>query len=287
MKFGTGKYTYELVQGWPQIPTGWELGWIPGVAIDSQDRVYAFCRGDRPVVVFDCEGGFQFSWGEEVLKGAHGIYLDANDDVYCVDWIAHVVRKFTPDGQLLLTIGREDHPGEDGEPLNRPTDAAVSPSGEIYVSDGYGNARVHKFSPTGELLLSWGTPGDGPGQFDLPHAIWVDSRGRVLVADRENNRIQIFNSDGEFLGQWTDLLRPSDLFIDGDDIIYVAELDGRVSILDLDGEVQARWGLESDGIPSPFIGLPHEIWVDSHGDLYVSEVQENHRLLKFARCVSS
>lgn len=284
MKVGTGKYTYELVQDWGEVPAGWELGWIPGVAVDSLDRVYAFCRSDPPVIIFNREGDFIGSWGGDVLKGAHGIFIGPDDSVYCIDWAAHVVRKFTSDGRLLLTIGKPDCPASDGEPFNRPTDAAVSPTGEIYVSDGYGQSRVHKFSPTGELLLSWGTPGDGPGQFDLPHCVWFDRRGRVLVVDRGNNRIQVFDPDGEFICQWTGFLLPDDLYVDDQDIVYVAELEKRVSILNLDGEVLARWGNESHDAPSPFLGSPHGIWADSHGDLYVSGVHQNHSLQKFARC---
>jgi len=283
MTVGTGKYTYKVIQGWGQLPKGWEFGWIPAVAVDSQDRVYVFSRSDHPLVVFDCKGNFLTSWGEGILKDAHGIFIDSNDHVYCVDRNTHVVRKFTTGGQLLMTLGTEGRPGKDDEPFNRPTGVAVSPSSEIYVSDGYSNARVHKFSPTGKPLLSWGSPGDGPGQFNLPHSVWVDRRGRVLVADRENNRIQIFSSDGEFLDQWVGFLRPDALFIDADDTVYVAELDQRVSILTLKGELLARWGGEKSSAPGQFLACPHGIWVDSRGDLYVSEVQTNDRIQKFVR----
>jgi len=285
MTVGAGKYSYDVLRGWGQLPKGWAFGWIPAVAVDSQDRVYVFSRSDHPLVLFDREGNFLSSWGEAILKDAHGIFIDSDDHVYCVDRDTHVVRKFSTDGQLLMTLGTEDRPGEDGEPFNRPTDVALSPSGEIYVSDGYSNTRVHKFSPTGKLLLSWGSPGDGPGQFNLPHSVWVDRRGRVLVADRENNRIQIFSPDGEFLEQWRGFLRPDDLFVDADDILYVAELGHRVSILTLEGELLARWGGEKSSAPGQFLACPHGVWADSRGDLYVSEVQADHRIQKFVRCI--
>ncbi|UCH58207.1 MAG: hypothetical protein JSV18_05975, partial [Candidatus Bathyarchaeota archaeon] len=153
--------------------------------------------------MFDREGNFLKSWGEGIFANPHGVYIDADDRVYCVDKMDHTVRKFTQNGELLLTLGTKEQPGEAGAHFNRPTDIALSPSGEMFVSDGYGNSRLHRFSPEGEHILSWGEPGDGPSQFNLPHGIWVDRKGRVLVADRQNRRIQLFTQDGEFLEEWT------------------------------------------------------------------------------------
>jgi DNA-binding beta-propeller fold protein YncE len=192
------------------------------------------------------------------------------------------VKVFTLKGELLSTLGSKGRPGEGGAPFNRPTNVAIAPSGEMYVSDGYGNSRVHKFSRGGELLLSWGAPGNGPGQFSIPHGVWVDGDDRVLVTDRQNNRIQVFDSDGEFLTQWTGLRRPCTVFIDRDDNVYVAELESRMSILNSDGELLARWGGTKSAAPGQFVA-PHCAWVDSRGDLYVGEVLEGQRIQKFER----
>ena len=294
MLYGTGKYRYELVDGWAKCPEGWSFFDVCGLSIDSQDRVYIFSRSAHPVAVFDREGNLLTSWGEGLFKTPHGICVGPDGSVYCTDDDDHTVRKFTPEGKLLLTLGNKDQPSDTGyvqewfeffwslttikrggPPFNRPTGVALSSSGEIYVSDGYGNARVHKFAPDGTLLFSWGEPGNAPGQFKLPHSIWVDKQERVWVCDRENNRIQIFNAQGEFLNQWTDLSRPTDIFIDNEETVYVSGLISRrgVSIFTIDGKLLARWGSqqEEDKETALFIA-PHAIAVDSQGDLYVGEV---------------
>jgi hypothetical protein len=167
-------------------------------------------------------------------------------------------------------------------PFNMPTKALLDSSGEMYVSDGYGQFRVHCFAVNGTLLRSWGEKGEGPGQFALPHSLAVHRQGRVLVADRENNRIQIFDTDGNFLTQWTGLLMPMDIFISKNDAIYVAEARQRISVFTLEGELLARWG-EAGTAPGQFSDSPHWLWEDSHGDLYISEVTGVNRLQKFAR----
>ena len=282
MTVGTGSHTYEVMPGWGQLPSGWQWGWIPAVAVDSQDRVFIYSRSDHPLVLFDREGRFLDSWGEEVLQDAHGLFIDAEDYVYCVERNPHVIRKFDPEGQLVMTLGTPDVPGADGQPFNLPTDLAVASDGSLYITDGYGNTRVHHFSPDGELLHSWGQPGAGPGEFNLPHSVWEDAEGRVWVADRENGRIQIFDADGGFLTQWTGLLQPNDLYFSPDGTIFVAELGFRVSILSPEGKVLARWG-EEGSAPGQFRGGPHGIWTDSQGDLYVTEVRTDGQLHKFSR----
>ncbi|MFQ6039855.1 MAG: peptidyl-alpha-hydroxyglycine alpha-amidating lyase family protein [Candidatus Poribacteria bacterium] len=284
MTYGSGKYKYEVQEGWGKLPEGWTFGWIPAVAVDSEDRVYVYSRSERPMVVFDASGNFITSWGEDILKDAHGIFIDAEDNIYCAERNTHVVRKFTKDGELLMTLGTPDEPGAEGKPFNLPTDIALGPDGEIFISDGYGNVRVHKYSPDGEFIMSFGTSGDGPGEFNLPHSVWVDSRNRVMVADRQNNRIQLFTLSGEYISEWGGFRHPDDIFIDEDDIVYVAELDQRVTILTLDGEVLSQWGSERGSeIPGEFFACPHGIWTDSHGDLYVGEVQADNRLQKFIK----
>ncbi len=161
---------------------------------------------------------------------------------------------------------------------------AVDSTGAIYVSDGYGNSRVHKYTAAGELIKSWGSPGSGPGQFDLPHCVRVDRHDRVLVADRSNNRIQFFDTEGNYLTEWGGLNHPDTIHIDEHDVVYVAELDQRISILTLEGELLARWGRgERVDEPGEFLGCPHGIWTDSRGDLYVAEVQTDQRFQKFVR----
>ena len=283
MAFGAGTHIYEVQEGWGQLPEGWKFGWIPAVAVDSQDRIYVYSRSEHPMVVFDREGNFLASWGDDVLKDAHGIFIDAADNIYCTERETHCVRKFTADGELLMTLGTPDQPA-DGTPFNLPTDLALGPDGEMFVSDGYGNARIHKYSPDGELIKSWGTPGDGPGEFDLPHCVRVDPRNRVMVADRSNNRIQFFTLDGEYIEEWGDFSQPDTIFIDDDQTVYIAELDQRVTILTLDGEIIAQWESERGStVPGEFFACPHGIWVDSHDDLYVGEVQADGRLQKFIR----
>jgi DNA-binding beta-propeller fold protein YncE len=212
------------------------------------------------------------------------------------------VRKFTPDGKLLMTLGTMNAPsdtgydGKDtrtvsrpGAPFNRPTNVAVGPKGDLYISDGYGNCRVHHFSPTGELKHSWGVPGSGPGEFFLPHGVAVSKDGRVFVCDRENDRIQIFSPDGEYLTEWTDTRRPTHVVFDSQGRAYVSELwwqpgqtsgrygpagetrSGRVSVYDRDGRVLARWG-GPDPVATGSFAAPHGIAVDSRADVYVSEV---------------
>ena len=293
MKVGSGKYTYELVEGWGKLPAGWEWGQVGGVAVDSQDQVHVFTRTAHPLMVFDREGAFLRSWGEGFFEDAHGINIGPDDSIYLVDRSPQVAMKFTHDGQLLFTMGNRGLPSDTGyteenrtvlhagPPFHHPTDAALSSQREIYISDGYRNCRVHKFSPEGKLLFSWGEPGDGPGQFSLVHSVW-EHRGRVYVADRQNNRLQIFTPDGRHLETWPGFVHPCKIFIDSNDTIYVAELEARVSILDLQGNVLARWGSERTHEPGLFWG-PHGIWTDSHGDLYVAEVLEGKRVQKFRR----
>jgi sugar lactone lactonase YvrE len=280
---GSGKYTYEVQQDWFELPEGWRFGWIPAVACDSQDRVYVYSRSEHPMVVFDRTGRFVASWGDEVLKDAHGIFIDAEDQVWCIEREVHCVHKFTRDGELLMTLGNPGQEGAVGQPFRLPTDLTLDAEGHIYVCDGYDNACVHKYAPDGEFIKTWGAPGTGPGQFDLPHCVRFDARGRLMVADRSNNRIQFFDTDGNYLEEWGGFNHPDTIFLDGE-TVYVAELDQRVSIVALDGERLTEWGSgERIDKPGEFLGCPPGIWMDSRGDLYVGEVQTDQRIQKFVR----
>ncbi len=292
---GTGKHTYELVEDWGKLPEGWTLGQT-GIVTDARDRVYLFNRSEHPLIVLDRDGVFSSSWGEGILSSAHGMFIDQQENIYLPVVNSHVVLKYSPTGNLLMTLGTWDKPSETGwsgnyqdpvkqaaGPFHRPTDVAMSPTGDLYISDGYGNARVHRFNADGSLQMSWGAPGKtAPGEFHVPHGVWVHTDGRVFVADRENNRIQIFSPDGEFLTQWTGLARPCDIYIDADEVVYVPELDGLISLLTIDGQVLARW---TSPTGTGQIDGGHAVWVDSHGDIYINQNQEGRRLLKYRRCV--
>jgi hypothetical protein len=288
--FGSGEYRYRAVEGWAKWPDDWKLGDVAAVGIDGKDRVYAFHRGDHPVVVFDRDGNVLRTWGEGIFRRAHGIHVGPDDTLYLTDDGDHTVRKCTLDGKVLLTIGipGREAPFMSGEPFRRCTHTALSPKNEIYVSDGYGNARIHKYAPDGKRIKSWGEPGSAPGQFNLPHNIACDADGWVYVADRENHRIQVFDGEGRFETQWHDLHRPSGLYMPPGKcpICYVGEigpyyefnrdtpnLGPRLSILSNDGKLIARiTTTPAAGTgPGQFIS-PHGLAVDSRGDLYVGEV---------------
>jgi sugar lactone lactonase YvrE len=279
---GAGRYTYEVHEDWAKLPEGWSMP-AASVTVDSEDRVYCFNRSaDHPVVVFDRDGHVLSTWGAGHYEFPHVIRADAHDNLWLVDREPGQMFSCTRDGQVLRTLGERgvrSDTGADpnapnssawttvkygGAPFNLPTDIAVAPSGEMFATDGYGNARVHKFAADGRLLVSWGEPGTEPGQFNLPHGIWIDRRGRVLVCDRENDRVQVFDQDGKLLTIWpTRLIGPAVFYVDGDDVVYIPEHNGGlISVLTLDGERLARWG-------DPSFRSCHGIWGDSRGDLYV------------------
>ena len=280
-----GGFNFEVVEGWGRGPEGREMGGVvPGVAVDSQDRVYVARRSPPAILVYDDQGRFLQSWGEDALANPHLLWIGSDDQVYCADSGNHTVRKFSADGEVLQTLGTPDRPGPPDMPFNQPTRAMLSQSGDLFVADGYGQFRVHRLSPDGQVLSSWGEGGQGPGQFALPHSLWVDDRrSRVLVMDRENNRIQIFDFEGAYMGEWTNVEMPMDVYIGLDDVVYVSEAPSRISIFSPDGELLSRWG-EDGSAPGQFEDAPHGIWVDSRGDLYVAEVAAVHnRIQKFAR----
>jgi uncharacterized sulfatase len=270
---------YRPVSGWPKLPDEIKLGSVSAVATDSADRVYVFHRGKHPILVFDRDGKFLRSWGDDLVKTAHGLRIDHENNVWVTDIGNHQVLKFDAEGKLLLTLGKKGDPGDAPDRFNKPTDVAVAPTGEFYVSDGYGNARVLKFSKEGKFLKEWGKKGTGEGEFNLPHAICLDAKGRVYVGDRENNRVQVFDGEGKFLAVFKESGAPYGLFL-SEGRLFVA--DGRahwVKVLDLEGKVLGRWGEKGSG-PSQF-NVPHMLAVDSRGAVYVAEV-DGRRVQKFA-----
>ena len=289
-KLGSGEYTYEEVADWAQLPDGWDFKDAVDVVIDSQDRVYVFGRGGHPIVVFERDGRFVNSWGEGLFTRPHGLTLTSDEDqgevLYCVDDEGHWIGRFSLDGELLLSIGARDEgaPRRSGRPFHRPTKVALDPkTGELYISDGYGNAKIHKFTAEGQHLFSWGDYGTDPGTFNFPHSVCTDSAGKVYVADRENHRVQIFDDRGTYLDQWNNLHRPCGLHIEND-VVYIGQLPSHlgvnqgdpnlgacVSIHNLAGERLARLGAALPGEQPGQFTAPHSIAVDSHGDLYVGE----------------
>ena len=280
---------YRPVEDWGRLPQGWSFVEATSVAVDPDDRVWVFNRGAHPVIAFDRDGNFLRSWGEGTFRRAHGITAGPDGTLWLTDDLHHTIRQFTADGQLLLTIGDPDRPAtlQGGKPFNRPTHVALCPkSGAVYISDGYGNSRVHKYDPKGRHLVSWGEPGTDPGCFNLPHNIATDTEGLVYVADRENHRVQIFDGNGQYQGQWNNLHRPCGLVMDRKQgAFYVGELPShlpvnkdvpnlgaRVTILSAKGDLIGRIGGRFAGEnPGEFVA-PHGCAVDSRGDLYVAEV---------------
>ncbi len=302
----------DLVSASYEAEAAWDLG-IEGsnpdaaaVAVNSVGEVHVLTRSPHPVLVFDRRGRFLRSWGEGVFATTHGMHIGPDDCVYIVDAGDSTVRKFSPTGEQLMQLGQPfqtSETGYDGDyrtidrgapPFNAPTGVAIGPANDIYVSDGYGNARVHRFTEGGELLASWGTPGRGPGEFLTPHGVFVDGSGTVYVADRENDRIQCFTADGTFLGEWTGIRRPDAVFVTSDGLAFVAEMgyiaglvpgmpeptrdtpQSRVTIRDTSGVLVGAVGTPEDPDLSPcepgrFLAA-HAVWVDAQGSVYVTEV---------------
>ena len=287
---GSGSFVFEVDEDWGKLPEGWSYREVADVGVDSKDRVYVFNRSQRPVIVFDREGNFLDSWGEGLFVFPHAVTMGPDDTIYCTDTRDHTVRKCSLEGKVLMTLGVPGHPApyQSGQPFNRCTHVALDPdTADIYVSDGYGNSCVHKYSPDGKFLFSWGEPGTDPGQFNIPHNICTDKNGYVYVADRENSRIQVFDRTGRFETQWVNMHRPCGLFMEegSEERLYVTEfgpgtpvntelpcIGPRVSVYATDGTRLARIGdRESADRPGQFIA-PHGISLDSRGDMYVGEV---------------
>src|SRR5918996_863867 len=243
---GSGNLLFEPVENWEKLPPGWEFIDVAGVAVDSRDNVYAFNRSEHPVVVFDRNGNFLRSFGEgQFSDRPHGVHVSPDESIYFVDDGLHTIQKFTLEGKLLMTLGSPNQPAPkwQGKPFNRPTHVAVSRrTGYLYVSDGYGNSRIHKFTPDGRHVLSWGEPG-------------IDA--------------------GQFIPMWNNIHRPDGICLDHEGNFFIGELNGmggvddapglghRVSIYNLHGQLQTRIGEPEEGEgPTQFIA-PHGVAVDS------------------------
>jgi hypothetical protein len=281
MEVGAGIRRYEVVEGWPKLPEGMRWGQVVQVVVDSQDRVFFFQRIAPGVSIFDKSGEYLGAWPEGGrFTDIHSAYVGKDDEgefLIIVDRDRNAIARTTLDGEVVWER-QEDR-------YNRPTDAAVASNGDIYVTDGYGNALVHHLSSTGEHIKTWGAPGVAPNEFRLPHGVWMtDWRGQetVYVCDRENSRIQRFSLDGEYRGTVPGVRRPTDIVVDADGVRYVSELSSRVTILDEDDHAITRIGGQELREPGQFVA-PHSLWLDSEGSLYVTEVLEGQRVQKFKR----
>lgn len=295
---------YEVVHGWPVMPDGYVLGQVSGVAVDSHNHVFVFHRAEGSwaadktkliasptILCFEgTSGKLVASWGENQFLEPHGLRVDREDNVWVTDRGLQQVFKFSHDGKLLLTIGTARVAGWDASHFDKPTDIAFASDGGVYISDGYGNSRVAKFSADGKFQFEWGRKGTGPGEFDLPHSVAVDARGQVYVADRSNARIQVFDANGKFLKMWKseELGRPWTLALGADNRLYVVDGGdmkpippdrGQILKLDLEGNILAKWSRFGNYDGQIYWG--HAITVGNDGAVYVGDVYHGMRVQKF------
>ena len=295
------KLVFTPQDGFLRLPAGMEFGQCSAVDLDSRGNVYVIQRASPPVLCFSPAGEFQYSWGaqfigrEPDLRGGHGLRIDPADNVWITDRDRHLVRKFDRTGGLLLTLGTEDSPGTEESQFNRPADVAFGPDGAVYVADGYGNSRVVKFNSAGEFLLTWGSAGSTPGQFHLPHTIAVGPDHRVYVGDRNNDRIQVFNTEGELSEIWPGFV-PCGIDFDQDGHLFVADGVSKVLQLSAAGKIIDWWGTEPEELgltaglrsvppienPGGFRFVPHLLAADRDGNLYLANVADRmiHKLIR-------
>jgi DNA-binding beta-propeller fold protein YncE len=261
---------YRLVENWGPHLQGIQWGETAGLTIDAKGRLYAFTRTGPPVVEFDRAGKLLKTWGEGLFVYPHGIRVDRNGFLWLTDargrdGQGHQVFKYSRDGKLLMTLGTAGAGGDSPDAFNGPTDVAVAPNGDIFVADGHVNNRIVKFSKDGKFIKEWGHKGVNPGEFNLPHTLFFDSRGRLLVGDRSNKRIQLFDQNGTFIDQWTQFGSPSGIFIARDDTLYVVDYNDKKRLF---------IGSAKDGSIKTEINnltLAEGIAVDKHGAIFVSE----------------
>ena len=299
--------TYELVTDWPNLPKGYTLGSVTGVDIDTEHNVIFIHRAwrrwkilnevfpDTPIsantilIVDGVNGNLLNNWGANLFIMPHGLTVDKENNVWVTDVGLQQVLKFTHDGKLLMTLGESRIPGNDSSHFNYPTDVAVSIDGSFYVSDGYRNSRIIKFSKDGKYLFQWGKKGDGEGEFNIPHAIDLDAHGNVYVADRENNRIQVFDGDGKFIrivNNNEKVAQIPSLTVDHGQHLFAVDYDFKDSVVngstvfgyDSSGAVSLRFS--ESGTNKRSIGWFHDIAVAKDGSVYVGDIR-NMRLLKF------
>ncbi|MEI6398120.1 MAG: peptidyl-alpha-hydroxyglycine alpha-amidating lyase family protein [Verrucomicrobiaceae bacterium] len=270
--------SYKLVSDFPQWPAGMKSGAVSGVAIDATGEIVVAHRSGPPISIFTKEGVHIRSFGEKIFASVHGVRVDGDNHIWATDMKWHIVVKMEMTGRVLMTLGERDVPGDDKKHFNRPTDVAIASNGDIFVADGYGNSRIVKFDRDGKFLKSWGGRGTGKGLLHLPHAMVIDARAQIYVADRENNRIQVFDIEGGFIRQFGGFT-PYGLCLGPDEKLYVA--DGRknkVMRMSREGEVDVAWGMKAG--KSGDFDLPHGIAVGADGSVYIAEIN-GERLRKY------
>jgi len=299
---------YEVDAQWPQRPAECAWGQTPGIAVDSADRVWVFTRANPPLQCYSADGKFLRSFGQGLVGsterglGSHGIRIDRAGNLWLADTAAHVVLQVSPEGRVLRTLGTPGKPGCDEQHFNRPTDMTITPDGQVYVTDGYGNARVVQFDAQGKFVRDWGKLGTAPGEFSLPHSIVVDSQGRLYVADRNNVRVQVFDAQGKFLAQWQNILVPWGLWISAKDEIWACgsspmpwrETDATLGCppkdqlfmqFDTSGRVVQLWTVPKCADGQEKLGelnWVHGIALDSQGNIYATDIM-GRRAQKFVR----
>lgn len=249
------------------LPDGATFGGVSGVAVDSKDRIFVLQRSKPHVLVLDKAGKQIASWTHDSFKVPHGLRVAPDDSLWIADMSSHLVQNFSPEGKLLLSMGKKDTPGDGPDRFNRPADVAVGPDGDIYVADGYGNSRVAVFDKTGKFLREWGKKGKGPSEFNIVHAVVIDPKNRVIVGDRENARVQIFDLQGKLLDTWSDTGHPYGIVLHHGRVFLADGRAALVRILDLDGKQLARWDVGQGTKDNP-----HWVSVDGPGNLYVGFV---------------
>jgi len=258
-----GSRLYRVDSPWGVLPRGMALGQVSQLTADSDGNVYLLQRAHPAVLVFDPDGILVDAWDHLRIMDGHGIAAAPDDRILIIDRDAHQVIIADTRGKLVQTLGERNRPRH-AAPFNHPTDAAVSSDGEIYVTDGYGNSLVHRFSAAGEHIASWGKCGHGPGEFATPHAVWIDQADRVLVSDRENNRVQLFDRSGAYLGEWGDLFHPMDIYGLADGSILVTDQVPRLNMFAPDGRLTGRC--------RPALNGAHGIWGDRRGNIFLAEM---------------
>jgi sugar lactone lactonase YvrE len=270
---------YKVVKGWPKLPEGWELGQVAGVAADSKGRYYIFHRGDGapPLICFDRGGEVLGSWGEGVFVRPHMVKCDEDDNIWAIDDNGHALYLYSPEGEVLRTLGTKGVPGENGSHFDKPTDIAYGLDGGFYVSDGYGNKRVARYDEGLNFLGQWGSEGVEPGQFVLPHAITTDEEGRVYVADRNRWRVQIFSPEGELIKMWTHICKPFGIVYASDGFLYICDgTNSRVFKVETSGRVVGFFGEPGDGEGQ--ITTAHDISVAPNGDILLGHLDGRAQL---------
>ncbi len=303
---------YDVDPAWPQRPDHIvRKGWVSGLAIDSQDQIWLFGKRPDPVQVYTADGKFVRTWGQGLFSNPHHLRIGPDGNIWVADFGLHIVQKFTPEGKLLQTLGVRGEKGDDETHFNMPTDMAITPAGDIFVTDGYGNRRIVHLDKHGKFIKAWGRYGSRPGEFILPHAIVVDAEGLLYVADRNSARIQVFDQEGTFLDQWSNVIMPWGLSISGDDIWvcgssphwwlrsekYPEYKDQMFVRFDRSGRVLQLWTIPLGDIGedknNPDVSLLHSgeavgvhcIAEDSNGNIYLGEIY-SERAQKFVPVTS-